>query len=47
MPMENKIGRKLGVIQVLNNRQGRFTFLDERRLEALTAQACVALENAK
>lgn len=47
LPMKNKLGRKLGVIQVLNSRHERFTFLDEKRLEALTAQACVALEHAK
>lgn len=47
MPIKNKVGRTLGVIQVLNKRYGHFTFLDEKRLEALSAQACVALDNAR
>lgn len=47
MPIKNKVGRTLGVIQVLNKRYGYFTFLDEKRLESLSAQACVALENAR
>ena len=47
MPIKNKVGRILGVIQVLNKHDGHFTLLDEKRLEALSAQACVALENAR
>lgn len=47
MPVKNKIGRVLGVIQVLNKQNGPFTKMDEKRLEAFSAQACVALENAK
>jgi adenylate cyclase len=47
MPIKNKIGRILGVLQVLNKQKGPFTEMDEKRLEAFSAQACVALENAK
>lgn len=47
MPIRNKVGRTLGVIQVLNKRDGYFTKQDERRLAAFSAQACVALENAR
>jgi adenylate cyclase len=47
MPIKNKIGRILGVIQTLNKQNGPFTEMDEKRLEAFSAQACVALENAK
>lgn len=47
MPIVNKAGRKLGVIQVLNKKKGPFGLLDERRLKAFTAQAAIALENAQ
>ncbi|MCX5794810.1 MAG: GAF domain-containing protein [Elusimicrobia bacterium] len=47
MPVVNKAGRKLGVIQVLNKKQGPFAPLDERRLKAFAAQAAIALENAQ
>jgi len=47
MPIKNKIGRVLGVIQALNKQDGAFTTMDEKRLEAFSAQACVALENAR
>jgi len=47
MPVVNKQGAKLGVIQVLNKRSGPFTDGDEKRLRAFCAQAAVALENAQ
>lgn len=47
MPIINKFGKVIGVTQVLNKRKGSFTSEDERRLRALTAQAAIALENAK
>ena len=47
MPVLNKQGRKLGVIQVLNKAKGPFTGIDEKRLKAFTAQAAIALENAR
>ena len=47
MPVVNKEGRKLAVIQVLNKRGGPFRSVDERRLRAFTAQIAIALENAR
>lgn len=47
MPIINKEGRKLGIIQVLNKAGGPFGPTDERRLNAFTAQASIALENAQ
>ncbi|MDD5629439.1 MAG: GAF domain-containing protein [Elusimicrobia bacterium] len=47
MPVVNKEGRKLGLLQVLNKKQGPFVPLDERRLKAFAAQAAIALENAQ
>jgi adenylate cyclase len=47
MPVKNKNGKILGVTQVLNKRTGPFTRIDEDRLRAFTAQAAIAIENAK
>lgn len=47
MPVRNKDGNKLGVIQVLNKKAGPFAPIDENRLKAFTAQAAIALENAQ
>jgi adenylate cyclase len=47
MPVKNKDGEKLGVVQVLNKRGGPFAPIDEKRLDAFTAQAAIALDNAK
>ena len=47
MPVVNKEGEKLGVVQVLNKKHGSFAPIDEKRLKAFTAQAAIALENAK
>ncbi|MFH1724509.1 MAG: GAF domain-containing protein [Elusimicrobiota bacterium] len=47
MPVINKEGEKLGVIQALNRRGGPFGPADEKRLKAFTAQAAIALENAQ
>jgi len=46
VPVRNKDGSKLGVVQVLNKNGGPFTANDERRLMAFSAQAAIALENA-
>lgn len=46
VPVRNKEGVKLGVVQVLNKNGGPFTINDERRLMAFSAQAAIALENA-
>jgi len=47
MPVINKAGRPIGVLQVLNKKGGPFTLHDERRLKAFSSQAAIALENAQ
>lgn len=47
MPVKNKEGVLIGAIQVLNKEGGPFTVIDEKRLAAFSAQASIALENAK
>jgi adenylate cyclase len=47
MPLMDRLGQPIGVMQVLNKLDGPFTSLDETRLNAFSAQAAVALENAK
>ncbi len=47
MPIVNKAGECIGVTEVLNRKEGRFTAKDEARLGAFSAQIAVALENAK
>lgn len=47
VPMINKNGARVGVIQVLDHRGGAFTERDELRLRSLAAQAAVALDNAR
>lgn len=47
MPVINKRGRTMAVIQVLNKRGGAFGPVDESRLRALSAQVAIALENAQ
>ncbi|MDP7035560.1 MAG: GAF domain-containing protein [Planctomycetota bacterium] len=47
MPIDNKRGARIGVIQVLNKSGGPFKHGDERRLEAFASQAAVAIENAR
>ena len=46
-PVVNKMGKTIGVTQVLNKRSGPFTPQDESRLKAFTGQVAIALENAK
>ncbi len=46
-PVINKEGRRIGVCQVLNKRDGPFTDEDEKRLAAFTSQISMAIENAK
>lgn len=45
-PMQNKLDEVIGVLQVLNKRDGVFTAEDEELLLALSSQAAVAVENA-
>jgi HD-GYP domain-containing protein (c-di-GMP phosphodiesterase class II) len=46
VPMRNKLNEVIGVLQVLNKRDGVFTAEDEELLLALSSQAAVAIENA-
>jgi len=47
MPVRDKEGTIVGVLQVLNKRAGVFTAADEEMLDALASQAAIALENAR
>ncbi|MDF1536440.1 MAG: adenylate/guanylate cyclase domain-containing protein [bacterium] len=47
MPVINKKGITIGVVQVLNKKGGTFTREDERRLKAFSAQASISIENAQ
>ncbi len=46
VPMQNHLNEVIGVLQVLNKRDGVFTREDEELLLALSSQAAVAIENA-
>jgi HD-GYP domain-containing protein (c-di-GMP phosphodiesterase class II) len=46
VPMQNHLNEVIGVLQVLNKRDGSFTREDEELLLALSSQAAVAIENA-
>lgn len=47
VPVEDRDGRCIGVIQAINKLDGRFTANDERRLRAFASQAAIALVNAQ
>jgi len=47
MPITTKGGNKVGVMEILNKKEGAFTAADQRRLAALCAQAAVSIENAQ
>lgn len=47
MPLINKSGIIIGVTQVLNKKGGAFTRQDEKKLRSFSAQATIAIENAK
>ncbi|OGU74993.1 MAG: hypothetical protein A3G43_08035 [Ignavibacteria bacterium RIFCSPLOWO2_12_FULL_56_21] len=47
MPMKNKDGKIIGVFQLLNRTDGAFTKDDEEFIDALSAHASVAVENAR
>ena len=47
MPITTKGGNKVGVMEILNKKEGPFTAADQRRLGALCAQAAVSIENAQ
>ena len=46
MPLWNLQGATMGVIQVLNKRDGRFSAEDEALLDSLASQAAMSIENA-
>jgi signal transduction histidine kinase len=47
MPMKNKDGKIIGVFQLLNKKQGCFDNNDVSFIDALSAHASVAIENAR
>jgi sigma-B regulation protein RsbU (phosphoserine phosphatase) len=47
MPMRNKDGDIIGVLQLLNKRKGAFTKDDEHFINALSIHAAIAIENAR
>ncbi len=47
MPIATKGGNKVGVMEILNKKEGVFTVGDQRRLAALCAQAAASIENAR
>jgi adenylate cyclase len=47
MPLRNEKGEIVGVMQVLNKREGVFTEEDEQLLDALGSQTTIALENSR
>lgn len=46
-PIKNKDGKAIGVLQLINSKNGKFSELDEQFLEALSINAAIALENAE
>jgi signal transduction histidine kinase len=46
-PIKNKNEDIVGVLQLLNNANGKFTLLDEEFLESLSIHAALALQNAE
>lgn len=46
-PMINPQQKVIGVVQLLNKKDGPFTFRDERLLTAMAAQAAISIENAR
>src|SRR5262249_46636282 len=47
VPLRNIRREIIGVFQVLNKKEGRFSFEDEQLVENLALHAAVAIENAK
>jgi len=46
-PVKSSDGRRIGVVQVLNKRDGLFTVKDEKLLSVFTRQAAITIENAQ
>ncbi len=47
VPISDKTGERLGVVQVLNKRGGAFTPIDIRRAKAFCSQIAIAIQNAQ
>jgi adenylate cyclase len=47
VPVLDRSGERLGLVQVLNKRGGRFTQIDIRRLKAFCADIAIAIQNAR
>jgi adenylate cyclase len=47
VPILDKMGERLGVVQILNKRGGAFTPLDIRRARAFCSQIAIAIQNAQ
>jgi adenylate cyclase len=47
VPITDRSGERLGVVQVLNKRGGAFTPMDIRRAKAFCAQIAIAIQNAQ
>src|SRR5215471_3450671 len=46
-PMKNHLGKTIGVVQVLNKKEGEFTEDDADILAALSTQAAVSIDNSR
>ncbi len=46
-PMRNQQREIIGVVQLINKRDGQFSVRDERLLSAMTSQAAISIENAR
>ncbi len=46
-PIKNRLGEIIGVIQLLNNKRGEFSKVDEEFLEALSIHSAIAIQNAE
>jgi adenylate cyclase len=47
VPVLERLGEAVGVVQVLNKRGGPFAATDERRIKAFSAQIAIAIQNAQ
>ena len=47
LPVTDKFGGQIGVVQVLNRRGGPFTAVDTQRLKSFSSQIAVAIQNAQ
>jgi len=47
VPITNRAGERLGIVQVLNKHGGDFTTVDVRRAKALCSQIAIAIQNAQ